>query len=89
MVKHLHRGFNYPEGSQYAPKNVKIGSLQMFMKNNGSCGDDILVKILISKDHEDGQNVPIPIDHGYCLPENESVMFFLLDSIMKMVTRRC
>jgi hypothetical protein len=59
------------------------------MKNNGSCGDDILVKILISKDHEDGQNVLIPIDHGYCLTENASVLFFLLDSIMKMVTRRC
>ncbi|KAL4377664.1 hypothetical protein GQ457_02G001190 [Hibiscus cannabinus] len=35
MVKCLHNGFNNPNGS---PK-VKIGSLQMFMENSGSCED--------------------------------------------------
>ncbi|CAN0889657.1 Phosphatidylinositol 4-kinase gamma 4 [Linum grandiflorum] len=34
MVKCLHKGFHHPEAV-----NVKIGSLQMFMKNNGSCED--------------------------------------------------
>ncbi|CAK7348715.1 unnamed protein product [Dovyalis caffra] len=34
MVKCLHKGFNHPEGV-----TVKIGSLQMFMENNGSCED--------------------------------------------------
>lgn len=34
MVKCLHDGFNHPEGI-----TVKIGSLQMFMKNCGSCED--------------------------------------------------
>lgn len=97
MVKCLHRGFNHPEGYECAPKNVKIGSLQMFVKNNGSCEDmgprafpvnevhkisvlDIRLanadrhagNILISKDGEDGKIVLIPIDHGYCLPENVS-----------------
>lgn len=95
MVKCLHRGFNHPDGFECAAKNVKIGSLQMFVKNNGSCEDmgprafpvdevhkisvlDIRLanadrhagNILISKDHKDGQIVLIPIDHGYCLPEN-------------------
>lgn len=36
MVQCLHKGFNHPEGYDYAPK---IGSLQMFMKNEGSCED--------------------------------------------------
>ncbi|GMY07512.1 phosphatidylinositol 4-kinase gamma 3 [Fagus crenata] len=90
MVNCLHRGFHHPEGY-----NVKTGSLQMFVKNIGSCEDmgprafpvnevhkisvlDIRLanadrhagNILISKDHEDGQIVLVPIDHGYCLPEN-------------------
>ncbi|CAI9781506.1 unnamed protein product [Fraxinus pennsylvanica] len=34
LVRCLHRGFYHPEGV-----NVKIGSLQMFMENNGSCED--------------------------------------------------
>ncbi|KAF7154489.1 hypothetical protein RHSIM_Rhsim01G0172600 [Rhododendron simsii] len=34
MVKCLHDGFNHPEGL-----SVKIGSLQMFMENHGSCED--------------------------------------------------
>ncbi|KAL5736868.1 hypothetical protein ACOSQ2_031656 [Xanthoceras sorbifolium] len=95
MVKCLHKGFNHPEGYVNALKNVKIGSLQMFMKNIGSCEDmgprafpvdevhkisvlDIRLantdrhagNILVSKDHEDDQIRLIPIDHGYCLPEN-------------------
>ncbi|KAK6935533.1 Ubiquitin-like domain [Dillenia turbinata] len=39
MVQCLHKGFNYPEGFENSSKNVKIGSLQMFMENNGSCED--------------------------------------------------
>ncbi|KAE8708537.1 Phosphatidylinositol 4-kinase gamma 3 [Hibiscus syriacus] len=94
MVQCLHKGFNHPDGFQSAPENVKVGSLQMFMKNTGSCEDvgpgcfpvaevhkisvfDIRTanadrhagNILIGKG-EDGQTVLIPIDHGYCLPEN-------------------
>ncbi|KAF9669074.1 hypothetical protein SADUNF_Sadunf14G0070000 [Salix dunnii] len=34
MIKCLHKGFNHPEGV-----TNKIGSLQMFMENNGSCED--------------------------------------------------
>ncbi|URD86060.1 phosphatidylinositol 3- and 4-kinase family protein [Musa troglodytarum] len=74
-------------------KNCKIGSLQMFVKNYGSCEDmgpralpveevhkicvlDIRLanadrhagNILICK--EAGQTLLVPIDHGYCLPEN-------------------
>ncbi|KAL2551008.1 Phosphatidylinositol 4-kinase gamma 4 [Forsythia ovata] len=83
MVKCMHRG------------SIKIGSLQMFKKNYGSCEDmgpqnfpveevhkisvfDIRTanadrhagNILWSKDGEEGRVVLIPIDHGYCLPEN-------------------
>ncbi|KAK9274998.1 hypothetical protein L1049_022255 [Liquidambar formosana] len=39
MVRCLHRGFNHPEGFKCSSKNVKIGSLQKFMKNYGSCED--------------------------------------------------
>ncbi|GAV90916.1 ubiquitin domain-containing protein/PI3_PI4_kinase domain-containing protein [Cephalotus follicularis] len=39
MVQCLHKAFNYPDGYKCALKNVKIGSLQMFMKNSGSCED--------------------------------------------------
>lgn len=39
MVKCSHWGFNYPEGYEYSSGNIKIGSLQMFVKNNGSCED--------------------------------------------------
>jgi len=95
MVRCLHGGFNHPEGYQNATKNIKIGSLQMFMKNYGSCEDmgpgafpvedvhkisvlDIRLanadrhagNILVSKEGEGGRTVLIPIDHGYCLPEN-------------------
>lgn len=95
MVKCLHDGFNYAEGWEYSSKSLKIGSLQMFMKNCGSCEDigprafpvddvhrisvlDIRLanadrhagNILVQKDDKDGHLVLIPIDHGYCLPEN-------------------
>ncbi|KAL7183613.1 hypothetical protein ACSBR2_025910 [Camellia fascicularis] len=94
MVKCLYQGFNFPEGYEYASKNIKIGSLQMFVMNCGSCEDmgprafpvdevhkisvlDIRLanadrhagNILVQRD-SDGQIVLIPIDHGYCLPEN-------------------
>ncbi|KAL5543590.1 hypothetical protein UlMin_007374 [Ulmus minor] len=94
MVQCLHKGFNHPEGFEFAPKNAKIGSLQMFLRNEGSCEDigpgafpveevhkitvfDLRManadrhagNILLSKGKE-GQTVLIPIDHGYCLPEN-------------------
>ncbi|KAG9448261.1 hypothetical protein H6P81_014389 [Aristolochia fimbriata] len=39
LVKCLHEGFNHPQGFEYSLKNVKIGSLQMFVKNYGSCED--------------------------------------------------
>ncbi|PQQ16798.1 phosphatidylinositol 4-kinase gamma 2-like [Prunus yedoensis var. nudiflora] len=39
LVRCLHRGFNYSKGYEGSLKNVKIGSLQMFMKNDGSCDD--------------------------------------------------
>lgn len=39
MVKCLHGGFYHPEGYEYTSKCVKIGSLQMFVKNNGTCED--------------------------------------------------
>ncbi|KAJ4951201.1 hypothetical protein NE237_028033 [Protea cynaroides] len=93
MVRCLHGGFHYPNGYQFATKNVKIGSLQMFVMNIGSCEDmgpqafpveevhkisvlDIRLanadrhagNILVGK--EGDRTVLIPIDHGYCLPEN-------------------
>lgn len=37
MVQCLHRGFNHPHG--YSRESVKIGSLQSFTKNEGSCED--------------------------------------------------
>lgn len=39
MVKCLHPGFYHPGGYKNSPKNVKIGSLQMYVKNFGSCED--------------------------------------------------
>ncbi|KAJ4839184.1 Phosphatidylinositol 4-kinase gamma 3 [Turnera subulata] len=95
MVKCLHRGFNHPDGFESHPRNVKVGSLQMFVENNGSCEDmgpqafpvfevhkisvlDLRLanadrhagNILIRREGEGGRIVLIPIDHGYCLPEN-------------------
>ncbi|KAJ7952158.1 phosphatidylinositol 4-kinase gamma 4-like, partial [Quillaja saponaria] len=39
IVQCLHKGFNHPEGYDHSSKDVKIGSLQMFMKNDGNCED--------------------------------------------------
>ncbi|XP_068659348.1 phosphatidylinositol 4-kinase gamma 4-like [Aristolochia californica] len=39
MIKCLHEGFNHPLGFDYSLKNLKIGSLQMFVENDGSCED--------------------------------------------------
>lgn len=39
MVKCRHEGFHYPEGYDNSHKNIKIGSLQMFIENCGSCED--------------------------------------------------
>jgi len=97
MVRSSHKVYNYPNGfSSCATKDAKVGSLQMFMKNNGSCEDigpgafpveevhkicvfDIRManadrhagNILTGKS-EEGKTLLIPIDHGYCLPENVS-----------------
>lgn len=39
MVHCLHEGFNHPDGYECTTKNIKAGSLQMFMDNYGSCED--------------------------------------------------
>eukprot|EP00268_Persea_americana_P037087 TRINITY_DN36688_c0_g1_i1.p1 TRINITY_DN36688_c0_g1~~TRINITY_DN36688_c0_g1_i1.p1 ORF type:complete len:587 (+),score=112.52 TRINITY_DN36688_c0_g1_i1:950-2710(+) len=39
MIRCLHKAFNHPQGYKHAVKNFKIGSLQMFVKNCGSCED--------------------------------------------------
>ncbi|GMY30550.1 phosphatidylinositol 4-kinase gamma 4-like [Fagus crenata] len=39
MVRCLHKGFNHPEGYKCTAKSDKIGSLQLFVKNDGSCED--------------------------------------------------
>ncbi|KAK8618075.1 hypothetical protein V6N13_115950 [Hibiscus sabdariffa] len=39
MVQCLHEGFNHPDGYECSPENVKVGSLQMFINNSGSCED--------------------------------------------------
>ncbi|KDP25284.1 hypothetical protein JCGZ_20440 [Jatropha curcas] len=39
VVQCLHEAFNYPEGYEYSLKNAKVGSLQMFMKNEGGCDE--------------------------------------------------
>lgn len=95
MVRCFNNGFHHPENCGYVVKNSKIGSLQMFVKNNGSCEDmgprmfpveevhkisvlDIRLanadrhagNILVCKDEEEGRFLLVPIDHGYCLPEN-------------------
>lgn len=87
MVRCLHRGLG--------KKDLKIGSLQMFAKNHGSCEDigpqafpveevhkiavlDLRLanadrhagNILFCREGEEGRVALIPIDHGYCLPEN-------------------
>ena len=39
MVRCLHGAFNHPKGSEHQENSFKIGSLQMFVKNYGSCED--------------------------------------------------
>lgn len=39
MVKCLHKDFNHPNGYSYSLENTKIGSLQMFVSNVGTCED--------------------------------------------------
>ncbi|KAL4565418.1 hypothetical protein LXL04_029512 [Taraxacum kok-saghyz] len=39
MVKCLNEEFNHPQGYNSSEKNIKVGSLQMFVKNCGSCED--------------------------------------------------
>ncbi|KAI3522479.1 hypothetical protein L1887_00286 [Cichorium endivia] len=93
MANCLNGEFNHPEGYDGGPENIKIGSLQMFMKNCGSCEDmgprDFPVEEVhkiavfdirtanadrhagnILMNREGDRVVLIPIDHGYCLPEN-------------------
>lgn len=119
MVRCLHKGFNHPDGYENGAKDIKIGSLQMFMKNQGSCEDmgpgafpveevhkisvfDIRManadrhagNILIGKG-DNGQTVLIPIDHGYCIPENVSSLHslalltfgFILRIILSFIVR--
>ncbi|KAI0491825.1 hypothetical protein KFK09_026086 [Dendrobium nobile] len=87
MVRCLHGG--------HGKKELKIGSLQKFVKNHGSCEDigpqafpveevhkiavlDLRLanadrhagNILFYREGEEDRIVLIPIDHGYCLPEN-------------------
>ncbi|XP_061374168.1 phosphatidylinositol 4-kinase gamma 2-like [Gastrolobium bilobum] len=39
MVQCLHEAFNHPDGYACSSKHSKIGSLQMFMNNDGNCED--------------------------------------------------
>ncbi|CAN7024285.1 unnamed protein product [Brassica oleracea var. botrytis] len=39
MVKCLHKDFNHPNGYSFSQENAKIGSLQMFVSNVGTCED--------------------------------------------------
>jgi Phosphatidylinositol 3- and 4-kinase/Ubiquitin family len=87
-------------------KEYKVGSLQKFIKNCGSCEEmgpgafpvkevhkicvlDIRIgnadrhagNILLCKDGDEGQYKLVPIDHGYCLPENVSLSLSLSFSL--------
>lgn len=96
LVRCLHGSADHI-GNGRVEKELKVGSLQMFMKNSGSCEDmgprafpvqevhkiAVLDMRLANADrhagnilfHRDGngQYMLIPIDHGYCLPENVSI----------------
>ncbi|CAH2044286.1 unnamed protein product [Thlaspi arvense] len=39
MVNCLHKDFNHPNGYSFSPENTKMGSLQMFVSNVGTCED--------------------------------------------------
>lgn len=95
LVRCLHEGFHHPGGFSLLPQHSKIGSLQLFVKNQGSCEDmgprafpvqevhkisvlDIRLantdrhggNILVCKQGGQENLALVPIDHGYCLPEN-------------------
>ncbi|KAL0643906.1 hypothetical protein Bca4012_042196 [Brassica carinata] len=95
MVRSFHKVYNNPKGvDSCSTKDAKVGSLQMFLKNDGSCEDigpgafpvEQVHKIsvfdirmanadrhagnILTGRGEDSRTVLIPIDHGYCLPEN-------------------
>ncbi|XP_078431329.1 phosphatidylinositol 4-kinase gamma-like protein [Wolffia australiana] len=95
MARCLNEGFNHPDGFTGKSTDSKIGSLQMFMENIGTCEDmgprafpledihriailDIRLanadrhggNILVSRTGKEQRVRLIPIDHGYCLPEN-------------------
>ena len=97
MVRSFHKVYNNPKGvDSCSTKDAKVGSLQMFLKNDGSCEDigpgafpvEQVHKIsvfdirmanadrhagnILTGRGEDSRTVLIPIDHGYCLPENVS-----------------
>ncbi|XAR52214.1 1-phosphatidylinositol 4-kinase [Bertholletia excelsa] len=59
MVKCLHRGFNYPKGSQISVLDIRLANADRHAGN-----------ILVSKCAKHNQIKLVPIDHGYCLPEN-------------------
>ncbi|XP_057759395.1 phosphatidylinositol 4-kinase gamma 2-like [Arachis stenosperma] len=93
MVRCLHEAFNHPDGYACSAKHVKMGSLQMYMNNDGNCEDigpgafpvEEVHKItlldirmanadrhagnILFKKEAGGHISLIPIDHGYCLPE--------------------
>uniref|UniRef100_A0A7N0R9V0 1-phosphatidylinositol 4-kinase n=1 Tax=Kalanchoe fedtschenkoi TaxID=63787 RepID=A0A7N0R9V0_KALFE len=94
LIRCMHKNFNYSDGFDGSEKNIKLGSIQKFVENLGTCEDfgpqafpveevhkisvlDIRVantdrhagNILLTKS-ENGKTVLVPIDHGYCLPEN-------------------
>lgn len=105
MVRCLKGCFGYRAGNE--EKGFKIGSLQMYVKNLGSCEDmgprafpveevhkisvlDIRLanadrhagNMLVCKEGEEGRFVLVPIDHGYCLPENVSISLQFILTIL-------
>ncbi|KAI0492558.1 hypothetical protein KFK09_026831 [Dendrobium nobile] len=95
MVQCLSDCFNHSKKFDRATPDFKVGSMQMYVKNCGSCEDmgpgafpveeihkitvlDIRLanadrhggNILFCKEGEEGRIVLVPIDHGYCLPED-------------------
>ncbi|KAJ8555879.1 hypothetical protein K7X08_013375 [Anisodus acutangulus] len=39
MVQCLHNAFHHPDGFEWSSEYIKVGSLQLFMKNDGNCED--------------------------------------------------
>ncbi|KAE8683840.1 Phosphatidylinositol 4-kinase gamma 2 [Hibiscus syriacus] len=71
MVQCLHKGFNHPDGKDMGPASFpveevhKISVFDIRMANADRHAGNILFR-----KGDDGRTVLIPIDHGYCLPEN-------------------